>query len=188
MRLLRITITVVAVFAAAANAFYFAVLDTSFSTATAYTDVGLAAVPNESGTVVFVEKPNRMTLAMVRGEEESRLGFTDSGWRETVAIDMPRPSPGQRIDLRGSDVRIAYRHFQPLGTSQEIGERGVRGYLHVRSMDSDGLRVDYQITIDVHRERLAPPARNRDAIFEGRSTFRYQSRPTETRYWNLWPK
>ena len=169
MRLVRITIGVLAMMTAAGVVLYL-LLDTSYESAAMYENTGIGPDPNDPPTLICLERSGRVTLVLVRGEGESRLGFTDTGWREIVAIDMPRPAAGDRIDLSGADVRVGYRKSQAF-ISWVIGDGGVRGHIHIRSVDANRIVASYEILIDAFCERNIPLHQHRDVIFDGRSTF-----------------
>jgi hypothetical protein len=164
---------------------YFAVLDTSYSRTEFYPDTELTV---SAGSLGYAEQPGRITLVLTRGERESPLGFTDTGWREEMCVELSPPNAGERIDVAGPGVRVGYRKLQPLGVPWQIGERGVRGYIHVQAVSPHRLVVEYYVVIDAYAERLLPEAQHREVKFEGTSTFRSGSRPVQSWRGGVWPK
>jgi hypothetical protein len=155
---------------------YFVVLDTGYSSAAFYPDTGLGM---EAGSLAYFDKPGRTTLVLVRAEHESRLGFDDTGWREEINVDLPHPAAGDRIPVKGPDIRVAYAKIQPLAGRWTIGERGVYGSIEVEAVGPDRLTARYDIVVDACNDRFVPEARHREAVFRGRATFRSVPRPTD---------
>jgi hypothetical protein len=185
MRRLRMPIIALAVFAAVMAILFF-VTDRGTLTAVSYMDTAIGGERGDPSSVVCEQRVGRTTLVLVRGEGEAWWG-TDTGWVETVAVDLPHRTPGKRIDLGSSNARIGYRKSQAF-LSWDIGDGGVSGYVQIRSVSSAGVDASYQIIIEAHPEKDAPNLRNRKVVFRGRSTFPSEPRPTEKRYWSLWPK
>jgi hypothetical protein len=160
-------------------------LDTSYSTYAVHHDT---AIGTKDGSLVFREEKGRITLVLTRGEGESRLGFTDTGWREEVVVDVARTTSHDLIDLSGPGVRVCYRKFRPFDSSWEIGDGGVQGYVHILSGDANNVTVRYDIVIDAIYRRRVPEARHERAVFRGRSTFAATPRPTTEESGIVWPK
>ena len=166
---------------------YKVVIDRSYSDAACYPDAGISPDANDLRASVIAGRPGRITLLLMRGERESPI-MTDASWHEEVAIDIPRPSAGDQIDLAGPDVRIGYGKFQPFLGQTEIGDRGVRGQIEIHAIDRGGLAASYEVVLDGYSTRLLPEYRHRAVTFRGRSRFPARSPSPDRRYWSLWPR
>jgi hypothetical protein len=171
----------------AALVFYYAVVDTTFSTAVFHADTGLARESGERHPLVYEDRPGRVTIVVARGADPDKF-MTGHGWREEVAIDMPLPITGDRIDLTRPDVRVALIAHNDHRVRWGIGNGGVHGFVDYESVSSNSLAARYNVVVDAETAQLTPGNRHRTLVFEGRATFRAQPRPTEERYGDLWPK
>jgi hypothetical protein len=187
MRRLFVTLGVALLCVGGAITGYKVVLDRSYSDAACYPDAGISPDANDSRASVITRRPGRITLLLTRGERESPF-MTDASWHEEVAIEIPRPSAGDRIDLAGPDERVGYGKSQPFFGQTEIGDRGVRGQIEIHAIDGGGLAASYEVVLDGYSARLLPDHRHREVAFRGRSRFPAHTPPPDRRYWSLWPR
>src|SRR5437764_9986990 len=104
-----LAISILAVLAGGAIAFYYKFVDTAYSRAEFYADTGLvseSARPDSAGLLTYGAKPGRVVLLLTRGEPHGII-TTEHEWWETVAIEIPEPNGQGRIDLMNSNVRLA---------------------------------------------------------------------------------
>jgi len=190
MRRLRRWLLVVFILAAVvigSVGLYHKFIDTAYVESEFYADTGLATVPKQADTtqgIVYQDQPGRVTLVLRRGEPHGVI-TTEHDWWEIVTIDMPRPSPGQRIILDSADVRVLFFSYK-FRQFPTIGDNGIRGHIDIDSVGQRRIMASYEIVIDAVYPRLVPESRHREVTFRGRSTFRAASRPDGAVGGQLW--
>jgi len=178
---------ILALVAGGGIAFYFTFVDTNYSKAELYEDTGLTSAEKTPGFCLYVERAGRVTLAIERGEPHG-IVTTAHGSIERVAVEMPRPSPGERVEVSGPEVRVYFLAFHDGRMHWTIGEGGVRGHLLIEEVTERRITASYEIVVAAYTERLLPEFRSREIAFRGQSTFRARPRPDGERLGDLWPK
>jgi hypothetical protein len=168
-----------------AVAFYYKFVDTAYFETEFYRDSTIVPVQNTDGIreVYYEERPGRVVLSMIRGEPHG-IVTTEHDWWEGLAIEIPAPSPGQRVDLAEPDLRALFWSYDGR-QFPTIGEGGIRGYLQFESVGSRRIVATYEIAIDGVYPRRGNA--HRDVVFSGRSTFHLAPRPGGAHGGHVWP-
>ena len=184
-----LAVLVLAVLIGGALAFYFTFVDTAYSRAEFYADTGLilvSAQADSTGLYAYGDKPGHVVLMLARGEPHGIVTY-DHAWLETVSIEIPEPSAGERVSLGGANVQIAFGSTK-LDQLARVGEGGIKGHLEIQSVGRDQIVASYDLVIDGVYPRFVPEHRHRDVVFRGRSTFRARPRPADQFAGELWPR
>jgi hypothetical protein len=112
---------------------------------------------------------------------------TEHEWWENLAIELPAPTSGTRIDLTSPEVRTVFWSYN-WRQFPAIGEGGTRGYVQFESVGPSRIVASYHIVIDGEYPRMVPEYRHRDVVFQGQSTFRRRPRPEGEHPGHVWPK
>ena len=177
-----------AALAGGAVAFYYAFVDTAYSRAEYYAGTGLVSVSDQvdsAGLYSYANKPGHIVLMLTRGEPHG-IVTSEHGWSETVSIELLEPSVGERVDLAGANVRIAFGSTKSNQLAR-IGEGGIKGHLGIEAVGTHQIVASYDLVIDGVYPRFVSEHRHHDVVFRGRSTFRLRPRPTDQFGGDIWP-
>jgi len=183
----RWLIAVVALAAAVGGGvvFYRTFVDPRYSTAELYADTGLAPSGVKPAMCVYEERPGHLTIALKRGKPPGTFSTEHASW-EHVAVELPLPSVGYRIDLSGPGVRIHFFVYEGR-MFWRVAAGGVRGYLRFDEVSDRRVTAEYDIVVAGYCDGLLPEFQNREFTFQGRSTFRVRPRPEGEHGGYLWP-
>jgi hypothetical protein len=168
-------------------AFFHAFVDTEYSKAEFYADTELGPAAGDPGWVRYEARPGRAVLAVERGEPHG-IVTTYHGYIERVAVEIPTPAAGDRIDLAGPGARVYFVAYHDGRIPWAVGPGGVRGHLDIESASERRVAANYEVFVAGHTERLLPEYRDREFTFRGRATFQARPRPDDKRLGDLWPK
>lgn len=182
-----IATVVLAIIVGGAVAFYFTFVDTAYSKAELYQDTGLSPDRVKAGICFYEEKPGRVILALERGEPHGII-TSFHGSIERIAVEMPRPVAGDRVDVTGPEIVVSFLAILDGRIHWNIGQGGVRGHFLIESVSERRITASYEIVVDAYIERLLPEHRKREVVFQGKATFGAGSRPVGEHFGDLWPR
>lgn len=184
-----ITLAIISLICVAGSGLYIALATRDYSTAVFYPDTAFRKDRERYGwpEAKYVEQSGRLTLMLARGEPHGII-TTSHGWHDQIAINIPRPAEGDRIDLSSSATRIAFHSLHDGRLEWRFDDEGVKGHLLIESVRSQRITASFDIVVHVVTNDLLPQYSKSRIYFHGRETFRAKACPFENGAGWLWPK
>lgn len=178
---------VLAVLAVAGATIYYLIDYQSFASTEFFSDTGVEPNIESPQLYQFVERPGRVTLAIVAGEPQGIIS-TYHGRLERVVVEMPVPVGGESIEVGGKDIKVAFIVVVDGRIVWKVGRGGVMGHINAEEVSERRITASYDITVAGHTERLQPGFQDLDFTFRGQAKFTKRPRPVDQYPGDIWPK